>query len=133
MRELCDKVQKLSEGCTLDLHWCVLSVKYDAVLVVIYIRRILEEPVTIVDRYRNNTMILSCRMVHTSCISLIFAAKLAFWIAACLGILGCCDRLWILLRLGKIDRDIKCSELCIGCPLTILLDTCAADIIAVTA
>ena len=35
-----------------------------------------------VDRYRNDPVVLSCRMVHTSCISLVFFAEKAFWITA---------------------------------------------------
>ena len=38
VRKLGHKIKKLSKRCTLDLHRCVLTVKNDTMLIVIYIR-----------------------------------------------------------------------------------------------
>ena len=100
MRELCHEIQKFSESCALDLHRCVFGIEYDAVLIVIYIRRILEKPVTVVDRHRDNAVVLTRRMIDTSCVTLIFLAQQTFRITALLCQLRCRDRLRILFRLG---------------------------------
>ena len=133
MWKLCHKIQKFSKRCTLNLHWCMTGIEHDAVLVVIHIWRILEIPLTVVDRHRNDSVVLSCRVIYTTRITFIFFAKLAFWICTLLCILCCCNCLWIFLRLRKIDRNIECSKLCICCPLLIFFDTLSADIIAVAA
>ena len=84
MWELLHKIKQLSEGSALDLHRGMVRVEYDAVLVVVNIRRILEEPVTLVDGHRNDAVVLSRRMVDASCVSLVFLAQEAFRIAALL-------------------------------------------------
>ena len=133
VRELRHKIQKLPKGRTLNLHRCMLCIEHDTVLVVVYIWRILEEPVTLVDGHRNNTVILSCRMIHTACISLIGIAELALRICTLLCIFRCGDCLRILLRLGQIDGHIQSSILGLGSPLLILFDALSSDIVAVTA
>ena len=75
MWKLFHEIKQFAERCTLNFHRCVLSVEYNAVLIVIYIRRVLKKPVTAINRYRDDSVILSCRMVHTSCVSLIFLAE----------------------------------------------------------
>ena len=62
----------------------MLGIEHDAVLIVIYIWRILEKPVTVVNRQWNDAVVLACRMVDTSCISLIFLTELALRIRALL-------------------------------------------------
>ena len=48
MRELPYKVQKLVKGCLFNLHRHMLRIKHNAVLIIIYIRGILESPGTVV-------------------------------------------------------------------------------------
>ena len=132
MWELLHKIKQLSEGSALDLHRGMVRVEYDAVLVVVNVRRILEEPVTLVDGYRNDAVVLSRRMVDASCVSLVFLAQEAFRIAALLCQLRRRNRLRVLLRLRQIDRDIQRSELCVRRPFQILLHAVSADIVRVS-
>ena len=133
MREKFHKIKQLDKRISLDLHRCMLAVEHDAVLIVIHIWRILESPRCIVDRDRNDPVVLSCRMVYTACISLIFRTQKAFRITACLGILRCSDRLRILLRFGKVDGNVDISVRTLNFPFLVFLNTIAADIVAVLA
>ena len=54
MRKLADKIKQLSECSPLDLHWDMLAIEHDTVLIVIHIRRILEAPLAVIDRDRDN-------------------------------------------------------------------------------
>ena len=47
--ELLNEVQQLAEGGPLDLHGGVLAVEHDAVLVVVDVGAVLEEPVLLID------------------------------------------------------------------------------------
>ena len=58
----------------------MLGIKHDAVLVIIYIRRILEAPLAVINSHRNNAVILSGRVVDTTGIALIFTAEQTFGI-----------------------------------------------------
>ena len=49
MREELNEIKKLYKGCSLDLHRYMLAAENDTVLIIIYIRRILEEPVCLID------------------------------------------------------------------------------------
>ena len=109
------------------------AVEHNAVLVVVYIRRILEAPRTVIYSDRNNTVVFSCRMIDSSCISLILRAEETFRIAAGFRKFRCCDRFRIFLRFGKIDRDIYCTIFAVYCPFLILLYTVATDIVTVLA
>ena len=60
------------------------GIPFNAVLVVVNVRRILEKPVALVDGHRNDAVVLSRRMVDASCVSLVFLAQEAFRIAALL-------------------------------------------------
>ena len=127
------KIKQFHKGRTLDLHRCMLTVENDAVLIVIHVWRILESPSAAIHSQRDDTVVLSGRMIGASCISLIFYAKQALGISRLLGILSCRDRLWILFRLGKIDGDIQSAVLGIHGPLLIFLYTVTTDIITVLA
>ena len=133
MWKLCHKIQKFSKRCTLDFHWRMLGIEHDAVLIVIYIWRILEKPVTVVNRQWNDAVVLACRMVDTSCITFVLTAEQTFWITALFCQFCCRNGFWIFLRFGQIDGDIQCSKLGVGCPLAVFFDTLSSDIIAVTA
>ena len=132
MRELLHEIKQLSEGSALDLHRCVVCVEHNAVLVVVNVRRILEEPVAMVDGHRNDAVVLSRRMVDASCISFVLLAQEAFRIAALLCQLRRRNRLRVLLRLRQVDRDIQRSKLCVRYPFQILLHAVSADIVRVS-
>ena len=85
MREKLCEVEKLFEGALVDFHRDVLFVENDAMLVVVDIGRILKAPVGAVDGDRNNSVVLSCWVVHSSGISFIFGAEKAFRISALSG------------------------------------------------
>ena len=72
MRKLLYKIEKLTEGIVLNLHGYMLTVKYDTMLIIVNIRRILESPGALIYFHRDNSMILSCRMIYPSCIAFIF-------------------------------------------------------------
>ena len=64
MRELFDKIKQLDKGLALDLHRSMFSVEHDTVLIVVDIRRILESPLAVIDRDRNDAVILSGRVIE---------------------------------------------------------------------
>ena len=99
MGELFYKIKQLPECCTVDLHRRVLSVKNDAVFIIIYIRRVLKSPLAVVDGQRNDPVVLSGRMVDAAGIAFIFHTELAFRISTCLCFSSCCDGFRIFLRL----------------------------------
>lgn len=131
MRELLYEIKQLTEGRMLNLHRHMLRVKYDAVLIIIYIRRILESPRSIIDCDRNNPVILPCRMINTSRISFIFRAKKTFRIASGFYIPCRGNCFWIFFRFGQIDGNINLTVWTVYLPLLILLYAISADIIAV--
>ena len=111
----------------------MLSVKYDAMFVIVYIWRILESPFAIINSQWHNSMVLSCRMIDPSGISFIFHAKLAFWIRTLFCILCCCNRFWIFLGFGKVDRNVDLSVWTVYFPFHIFLDTVSSDIVCILA
>ena len=84
MGELFYKIKQFPECCTVNLHRRVLSVKNDAVFIIIYIRRVLKSPLAVVDGQRNDPVVLSGRMVDAAGIAFIFHTELAFRISTCL-------------------------------------------------
>ena len=128
-----DEVKQLHKCGPLDLHRHMLPVEYDTVLIVIYIRRILESPLAVVDRNRNDPVILPCRMVQAARISFILHAQQALGITAGLGVLCRGNGLGILLRLGQVDGDVDLSIGGIHFPFHIFLHAVAPDIVAVLA
>ena len=109
----------------------MLSVKYDAVLIVVNVRRILESPLAVVDRDRHDPVIFTGRMVDATCVSFVFYAELTFWICACLCIFCGCDCFWIFLWFGQVNGDIDHSVRRVNRPFHIFLYAVTADIIAV--
>ena len=109
----------------------MLAIKYNTMLIVIYIRRILESPRSIIDCDRNNPVILPCRMINTSRISFIFRAKKTFRIASGFYIPCRGNCFWIFFRFGQIDGNINLTVWTVYLPLLILLYAISADIIAV--
>ena len=131
MRKQFYKVKQFDKRCLFNFHRRMLSVKYDTMLVIIYIWRVLESPCAVVYRNRYNTVVLSRRMVHASCISFVFHTKLTFRITACLRILSCRNRFRVLLRFGKIDGNVNHTVWTVYRPFSILLHAVTTDIIAV--
>ena len=78
--ELPDKIKQFHKCIMIDGHTDMPTVQYDAVFVVIYIRRILESPVLTGNPHRYDSVILPCGVIHISGIAFIFYAKLALWI-----------------------------------------------------
>ena len=131
MRKLFYKGKQLYKGVVLNLHWNMLTVKYNTMLVIIYIWRILEPPLIALNLNGNDSVILSCRMIYSSCIALILNTKLALWISTLLCILSCRNRLRVFFRFGQIDCNIHLSVFCCSLPLHILLDTISSDVICI--
>ena len=133
VRELLDEIQQLAEGCRFNFHRGMLRIEHNAVLVIVYIGRILHKPVTVVDGYRDNAVILACRMVDPSCIALIFPAQQALGIGGSGHIFCCRNRLRVLFRLGQVDGDIQITVFRRCNPLDILRNAIPADIVGVLA
>ena len=133
MRELTYKVEQFHECRTVDLHRHVFSVQHDAVLIVIYIGRILETPAAAVNGDWNDPVVFSGGMVHSSGVPFILHTELAFGISGSLAVSGSGNRLGILLRLGQIDGNVYFTIFRIDFPFLVLAYPVAADIIAVLA
>ena len=131
MRKQFYKIKQFNECISLDFHWSMLAIKYNTMLIVIYIRRILESPRSIIDCDRNNPVILPCRMINTSRISFIFRAKKTFRIASGFYIPCRGNCFWIFFRFRQIDSNINLTVWTVYLPLLILLYAISADIIAV--
>ena len=133
MWEKFDEIKKLFESIAVDLHWNMLSVEYDAVLVIVYIRGVLESPRVILNCDRDDSVVLTSRMIKASCISFVFHTELTFWIGRGFCFSCCCNRFWIFLWFGKIDRNVNFSIRAVHFPFLILLYTITANIVAVLA
>ena len=131
--ELADEVQLLAEGGAVDLHGDVLAVEDDAVLVVVDIGAILEEPALSVNGDGDDPVILAGGMVHPAGVALILPAQLALGVAALGRRLGGGDGPGVLLRLGEVDGDVQVPELRGGNPLHVPGDAVAADVVRVLA
>lgn len=131
MRELRNEIQQLCKCRTFNFHRHMLRIEYDAVLIIIHIRRILEEPLTVVDRHRNNAVVAACRMIQPPCIALIFPAEQTLRIGCLLRELCRRDRLRILLWLGQINRDVQIAILRRSQPFAILRNTITTDIVRI--
>ena len=131
VRELTDKVEQLGEACPVYLHRRMLAVEADAVLIIVNIRRILQEPVRPVDRDRNYPVVLSCRVVYSACIAFILSAQLTSRINGCRHVAGSSYSLRVLLRLGQVDRYIQVAVLCRSDPLHILADAVSSYIVGI--
>ena len=127
------EIQELPEGGPLDLHGGVLAVEDDAVLVVVDVGAVLEEPVLAVDGHGDHPVVLPGGMVHPACVALVLPAELALGVPALGGGLGRGDGLGVLLRLGEVDGDVQVPVRRRGDPLHVLGDAVAADVVRVLA
>ena len=53
----------------------MFSAKYDTMLIIVHVWRILEAPLRLIDCNRDDSVVLSCRMVNTSCIAFVLKCK----------------------------------------------------------
>ncbi|MNJ46717.1 hypothetical protein D3C77_418550 [compost metagenome] len=74
MRELCRKIQQTLKGIPRQLHRHMIMMEDDAMLIVVYVRRVLKQPRLIVQFDRNHPQILPCRVINSSGITYIFPA-----------------------------------------------------------
>ena len=100
MRELLYKIKELAKRGMLDFHRNMLRIKNDAMLIVIYIRRILEAPLHTAYFNRNDSVILSCRMIYSACIAFILDTKLTLRIAGLERIFRRRNGLGVFFRFG---------------------------------
>ena len=75
------------------------GVQHDAVLIVIDVRRVLQEPFLAADAERDEPVVLPRRVVHAPGIALVLAAELAAWVTGLRRKARRCDRPGVLLRL----------------------------------
>ena len=129
--ELPDEVQQSAEGRPVDLHGGVPAVQNDAVLVVVDIGAVLEEPVLLIDGDGDDPVVLPCGMPQPSRVALVLPAELAFWIAALGGGLRRGNGLGVLLRLGQVDGDVQLAVGGGGRPLPVPRNAVTPDVVRV--
>ena len=130
VRELSDEIKQLQKRRLINLHRRVRRVQHDAVLVVVHVWRILA-PLRALNLDRDDTMILTRRIVHTTTVALALMTELALRITRLLRLARRRDGLRILLRLRQIDRDIEITVLRMRLPLHILLHTVTTDVVRI--
>ncbi|MNV39380.1 hypothetical protein D3C71_1309570 [compost metagenome] len=111
----------------------MIMMEHDAVLVVVHIRRVLEEPLLLVQRERNRPQVLAGRVVQTSGIADVLPAEQAFRIDRRRKQPGHRDLLRILLRLGQVDRHLQIAIRRGLQPVDILGDAVHPDIVGIDA
>ena len=126
-----DKVQQLAEGGLFDLHGGVAAIEHDAVLVIVDVGTVLEEPILFVDGDGNDPVILPGGMPQPPGVALVLSAKHALRIAALGGGLCRGDALGVLLRLGEIDGDVQFPVGGGGLPLSVPRNAVAPDVVRV--
>ena len=87
MGEFAYKVKELFKSFLVDDHRSVLGVEKNAVLVVVNVRGVLEAPWLAADIYRDNSVVLACRVIEAARIAHILGTQQALGIAALLGVL----------------------------------------------
>ena len=80
MGQYADKGKELFKGGLVYHHGGVLLIENYAVFIVVHIGRILECPVPAAYLHGDDPVGGSCRVIHTSCISYVLNAQLAFGI-----------------------------------------------------
>ena len=83
--------------------------KYDAVLIVIHVGRVLQEPGLSVNGDGDRPVVLAGGMIQTSRVALVAVAELAPGVGGGGQVPGCRDGLGIFFRLGQIDGDVQFS------------------------
>ena len=90
-----------------------------------------KSPSAAVDRQRNDPVILTRRMIDTTCITLVFHTKQTFRIAALLCQPCRRNRFGVFFRLGQIDRNIQIAVFRWRYPLFIPANTVSSNIVRV--
>ena len=124
-----NKLGKILKGSAGNLHRHMLTVEDNAVLIVIGIWGVLQEPALAVEIQRNQAVSLTGWMIGPASIALVFTAQQALGIAGGFHQLGLGNVPWILLRLGQINGNIQISVLSSCFPDNILVNTALANIV----
>ena len=132
VREHLNKLKQTNKGIVLNLHRHMIAGQHDAMLIVINVRTVLHVPLLPGKRQRKQPDVLSCRMIQSARITHILRAEKALRILLLLLVQSSRNRLGILLRLGKIDRNVQLSVAGLRHPLAVLPDPVGADIVTVT-
>ena len=111
----------------------MLFIKNNAVLVVVDIRRILEPPVFSSQLEGNHPVVLSCGMIYAACISLVFPAEEAAWIACGFDIFCGGNCLGVFFRFGKVDCNVHFTIFSFAYPLDVSADSVTSYVIGVLA
>ena len=130
MRERLQEIKGLCKSILVNLHGRGLFIKNDTVLVVIYIRAVLQIITLSAELYRDYPVVLPCWMGKRTRIPFVFAAEKAQGITGFGSVECVCYIPRILFRLGKIDGYVKIAERCTRCPLDIFCDTVASYIVS---
>ena len=109
----------------------MLCGKSYAMLVVIYIGRILKIPFLLCHSNRYNSVVASAGIVERTSITLAFGAKLAFRVRVLRCVFCRGNRLRVFFRLGKIDRYVYISVSARHSPLNVLLNTVRSYVISI--
>ena len=128
-----DKVQKLLESGPVNDHGHMLTVEDDAVLVIVNVGGVLQEPFFAADGHGDNPVVSPGGVVHPSGVALIFPAELALGIAGLGGQLGGGDGLGVLLGLTQVDGNVQIAVLAFVLPADVLCDPVGADVVRVPA
>lgn len=131
MREGFNKAKQTLQRILRQLHRHMIMVEHDTMLVIVHIRRVLEEPFLIVHRKRNHSQILARRVIDPSGIADILAAELAFRIDRRREQPGHGDFLRAFLRFGEIDRHLDIPVRRILEPIHILGHPVHTDIVGI--
>ena len=131
--ELTHKVQELTEAGLVNFHGGVLAVEADAVLVVVHIGGVLQEPGRAVDGDGHDAVVLTGGVVHPAGIALILRAQLAAGIGGGGQVPGSGNGLGVLLGFGQVDGDVQLAVLGGSLPLHVLGNAVPADVIGVLA
>ena len=129
MREEGDELQQLGKGGAVDLHGDMLTVEDDAVLVIVNVGGILQEPGLAVDGHRDDAVILTGGEIHPPRVALALPAQQTLGVAALGRIFGGGDGLGILFRLGQVDGNVDLSVAAVHLPPHVLLYPVGPDII----
>ena len=94
------KIKQLLERAAVDFHRRMPAIKHNAVLVIVAVWRILQEPGTAAHFQGNDPVVLPCRVIDPSGVALVLLAQLTLGVSALLHLQGSRNGLGVLLRLG---------------------------------
>ena len=124
-----DKLQQPGNGLAAHLHGPVLTAQYDAVLVVIHIRGILQKPGLVPQGERDQPVVAPGSLVGAAQIALVLPAQGALGIAGLGGVFGGGNGFGVFLRFGQVDGDDQIPILRGGGPQLVLFDAVHPDVV----